>query len=297
MLQRRFAWALKSSQSHADFRLDSSLFEHTELGCKLVHLKAADPNKAFAVMFRTTPANNSGVAHCLEHIALCGSSRFPVRDPFMKMLSRSLNSYMNAWTGSDFTMYPFATKNEKDFYNLLAVYLDASFFPLLTYPDFLQEAWRLEINKGKLEYKGVVFNEMKGKAADPNDVLMVNMMKEVLPGTCYEFNSGGDPRAIPQLKYEDLKLFHQQFYHPCNATFFMYGDMDIAKAMREVEEQALSRFSKIDLDTNVKIAKKRTDSGQIMLKVPPDPVPTDPASGRRRTCATKLRRTAIRRFY
>jgi Zn-dependent M16 (insulinase) family peptidase len=157
MLTRRFAWALRTSQSHPDFKITSNIYSHP-LGCNLIHLDSPDDHKAFAVLFRTTPQNDSGVAHCLEHIALCGSRRFPVRDPFMKMLSRSLNSYMNAWTGSDFTMYPFSTKNEKDFKNLLDVYLDASFFPLIKYEDFLQEAWRLEGENENLVYKGVVFN-------------------------------------------------------------------------------------------------------------------------------------------
>ena len=276
MLQRRFAWILRTSQAHPEFKLTSNMYVHDKLGSKLVHLDASDAHKAFAVMFRTTPTNDTGVAHCLEHIALCGSQRYPVRDPFMKMLSRSLNSYMNAWTGSDFTMYPFTTKNNKDFSNLLSVYLDASFFPLLSYNDFLQEAWRVEFSGDQLELKGVVFNEMKGKASDPNDVLIYKIMHELLPGTCYENNSGGDPIFIPQLKYQDLKDFHQKFYHPSNSTFFFYGDMDIKQCMEELEINALQKFSPIEVDTKVKLAKKVNSPPQVYLKVPPDPVATDP---------------------
>lgn len=276
MLQRRFAWVLKKSQSHPEFKLTSNIYEHDKLGSKLIHLDTVDTHKAFAVMFRTTPNDDTGVAHCLEHIALCGSQKYPVRDPFMKMLSRSLNSYMNAWTGSDFTMYPFSTQNSKDFSNLLSVYLDACFFPLLSYPDFLQEAWRVEFLNGKLQYKGVVFNEMKGRASDPNEYLIQNLMKESLPGTCYENNSGGDPLSIPNLKYGDLQNFHKNFYHPSNSTFFFYGDMDIKKCMDELEINALDKFEKISINTQVGVAKKISKKDPIVLKVPPDAVPTNP---------------------
>ena len=274
MLQRRFAWALKSHHSHADFKIDSSVYTHS-LGSNLIHLASNDSHKAFAVLFRTTPSNDSGVAHCLEHIALCGSQRYPVRDPFMKMLSRSLNSYMNAWTGSDFTMYPFSTKNSKDFSNLLSVYLDASFFPLLKYEDFLQEAWRFDKENGKLVYKGVVFNEMKGKSTDSTDVLLTRLMKELMPGTTYEFNSGGDPQAIPKLRYEDLKQFHRDFYHPSNATFLMYGDMDVGKVMNEIEDNALKFFKPNPVDTRVKLSKQLSRPEIVRVKVPADAVETD----------------------
>jgi presequence protease len=277
MLQRKFAWVLRNSQIHPEFKLNSKIYVHDKLGSNLIHLESKDVHKAFAVMFRTTPNDSTGVAHCLEHIALCGSQRYPVRDPFMKMLSRSLNSYMNAWTGSDFTMYPFTTKNSKDFSNLLSVYLDASFFPLLSYNDFLQEAWRVEFNNDSLEFKGVVFNEMKGKASDPNEYFLLKLLNQLMPGTCYEFNSGGDPLCIPKLKYEDLISFHQRFYHPANSTFFFYGDMDIKECMDQIENDALSRFSPIDIDTRVKLARKIVNKDQILLKVPPDPVATDPS--------------------
>lgn len=277
MLQRKFAWVLRNTQAHPEFKLTSNIYVHDKLGAKLVHLESSDAHKAFALMFRTTPFNDTGVAHCLEHIALCGSQRYPVRDPFMKMLSRSLNSYMNAWTGSDFTMYPFTTKNSKDFSNLLSVYLDASFFPLLSHYDFLQEAWRVEFAESKLEFKGVVFNEMKGKASDPNDVLLYKIMHELLPGTTYENNSGGDPLHIPHLKYKDLLDFHQKFYHPSNSTFFFYGDMDIKTCMEELENNALNRFSPMEVDSKVKLAEKVDNPRQIYLNVPPDPVATDPS--------------------
>ena len=276
MLTRRFAWALRTSQSHPDFKITSNIYSHP-LGCNLIHLDSPDDHKAFAVLFRTTPQNDSGVAHCLEHIALCGSRRFPVRDPFMKMLSRSLNSYMNAWTGSDFTMYPFSTKNEKDFKNLLDVYLDASFFPLIKYEDFLQEAWRLEWENENLVYKGVVFNEMKGRASDPSDVLLSRLNKELMPGTTYEYNSGGDPKDIPKLSYEELKKFHSQFYHPSNATFMVYGNVDIEGFKAELQEKVLKHFEQNKVDTSVKCAQKFTQPVRKEVKVPADPVDTDPA--------------------
>lgn len=156
------------------FDINAYKLEHLGTGAKYIHLDTSDMDNVFAVLFRTPPDDHTGKPHILEHLATCGSERFPVRDPFMNMLKRSLNTYMNAWTGSDFTMYPFSTQNAKDFKNLLSVYLDMSFFPRMDYLDFRQEGHRLEFKEwndinSELEFKGVVYNEMKGAMSNPED--------------------------------------------------------------------------------------------------------------------------------
>ena len=275
-LRRSFSWKLLKSEKHPDFNLSSNIYEHEALGSKLVHLESGDPHKAFAVLFRTTPQDDTGAPHCLEHIALCGSQKYPVRDPFMKMLSRSLNSYMNAWTGCDFTMYPFSTQNHKDFSNLLGVYLDCAFFPLIKYHDYRQEAWRTEYNQENLEFKGVVFNEMKGVMSDPSNYLLHKLQNLAYQGSSYQYNSGGDPLAIPELTYEGLKEFHRKFYHPCNATFLAYGDMDPKHLMSQIEEGALNKFQKIDIDTSVKPTPRRDVPFETSIPVAQDAVSIDP---------------------
>lgn len=175
-------------------------------------------------------------------------------------------------------MYPFSTQNDKDFSNLLNVYLDATFFPLLKYTDFKQEAWRTEFTDGKLEYKGVVFNEMKATITDANDFFVHLINKHALAGTTYEFNSGGDPKAIPDLSHEELINFHKKFYHPSNATFLFYGDMDIKKYLNELEEKALDKFDRLEQDTSVNLVKKLSKPLDIEAKFPADEVQVDPES-------------------
>lgn len=240
-LGRKFSWTVRRTASHPDFKISSAIYEHDRLKSRLIHLSCPDPHKSAAILFRTIPSDSTGAPHCLEHIVLCGSDKYPVRDPFMKMLTRSLNSYMNAWTGSDFTMYPFSTQNHKDFSNLLNVYMDSVFFPLITEHDFRQEAWRLEYTGNKLEYKGVVYNEMKGVMSDPNNYLIYKLNEHTLQGTSYAYNSGGDPEHIPNMTHAQLVEFHKKFYHPSNATFLFYGDMDIQQTMNQLEENALKQ--------------------------------------------------------
>ncbi len=238
--------------------LNSTLLQlrHDRTGARLVHLASADDNNLFGVAFRTTPKDSTGVAHILEHTVLCGSGRYPVRDPFFAMLKRSLNTFMNAMTASDWTLYPFATRNQKDFYNLLGIYLDAAFFPLLREEDFRQEGHRLEFAdpadpSTPLERKGVVYNEMKGAMADPSSLLGRRMNRALYPTTTYGHNSGGEPSAIPTLTYEELKAFHGRFYHPSNAYFFTYGNLPLEEHLRFIEENALSRFDALSLDSSI----------------------------------------------
>jgi Zn-dependent M16 (insulinase) family peptidase len=228
--------------------LDFSAYVHTPTGARHYHFAAADRNNAFMVAFPTLPQDSTGVAHILEHTTLCGSRRFPVRDPFFMMLRRSLNSFMNAFTSSDCTAYPFATQNEKDFDNLLQVYLDAVFFPLLDPLDFAQEGWRVEFADGddpraELTYKGVVFNEMKGAMSSPVAQLWQHLHAGLFPSTIYRFNSGGDPDDIPDLDYAGLRAFHHTYYHPSNAVFMTYGTFPAAEHQRRFEQYVLESFS------------------------------------------------------
>ncbi len=231
-------------------------YRHRVTGARHFHLAAEDDNNVFLVAFLTVPQDSTGVAHILEHTALCGSERFPVRDPFFLMLRRSLNTFMNAMTSSDWTAYPFASRNRKDFQNLLEVYLDAAFFPKLDELDFLQEGHRVEFEKNdsgddELVYKGVVFNEMKGAMSSPVSTLWQNLAKHLFPTTTYHYNSGGDPEVIPDLTWEQLKAFHSRHYHPSNAVFFTYGDIPAEQHQAEFEQRVLAQFEHLDVDFSV----------------------------------------------
>jgi len=204
--------------------INAKVFEETQFGCQHIHLGSESSEKVFMVAFRTVPENSKGVAHILEHTALCGSKKYPVRDPFFMMIRRSLNTFMNAFTSSDWTAYPFATLNKKDFDNLLSVYLDASFFPNLDYLDFAQEGHRVEFKdpediSSEIEIKGVVYNEMKGAMSSVTSQLWHGMSKHLYPTSTYKFNSGGNPEDILNLTHQELVDFHKSHYHPSNAIF------------------------------------------------------------------------------
>ncbi|HEX5277544.1 MAG TPA: insulinase family protein [Fluviicoccus sp.] len=224
-------------------------YRHRVTGARHYHLAADNPENVFLVALRTMPMDSTGVAHILEHTALCGSQKYPVRDPFFLMIRRSLNTFMNAFTSSDWTAYPFASQNRQDFDNLLSVYLDAVFFSRLDPLDFAQEGIRVEYSEpgnpqSPLVYKGVVYNEMKGAMSSPHSILSDVLNKYVFPTTTYHFNSGGDPASIPDLGYEDLVAFYRKHYHPSNAVFMTYGDIPAAEHQARFEELALHAFSR-----------------------------------------------------
>ncbi len=230
--------------------------QHQKTGARFMHLERDDDNHLFAVGFRTPPDDSTGVAHILEHTALCGSERFPVRDPFFSMLKRSLNSFMNAMTASDWTLYPFSSMNRKDFQNLLDIYLDAAFFPQLSERDFSQEGHRLEFAEADnpqspLEYKGVVYNEMKGAMSDPSSLLSRRMGRHLYPTTTYRHNSGGEPADIPALTWQQLRDFHARYYHPSNSWFFSSGNLDLPALLATVEDRVLKKFDRLQLDSEV----------------------------------------------
>ena len=236
-------------------------YRHKVTGACHYHLSADNPENVFLVAFRTVPGDSRGVAHILEHTALCGSKRYPVRDPFFMMIRRSLNTFMNAFTSSDWTAYPFASQNRKDFDNLTDVYLDAVFFTRLHELDFAQEGHRLEFSEPnnpntELLFKGVVFNEMKGAMSSTVSTLWQNLTKYLFPTTTYHFNSGGDPEDIPDLSYQQLKDFYNSHYHPSNAMFMTYGDIPAIEHQKKFHEQALSEFEKLDIHIAVPDEKR-----------------------------------------
>ena len=262
---------LKAGDLICDYRIEhveslkeiSAVFyalQHLTTGAKHIHISNGDAENTFSVAFKTIPQNSTGVAHILEHTVLCGSRKFPVRDPFFSMLKRSLSTFMNAFTASDWTMYPFSTQNKKDFYNLMDVYLDAAFFPKLDRLSFKQEGHRLEVEEHsegpnpevpQLIYKGVVYNEMKGAMSSPDQVMARSILKALYPSTTYRFNSGGEPAEIPSLSYKQLKEFHRQHYHPSNAFFYTYGNLPLKDHLAFIEAKVLSQFKQIDPDTDV----------------------------------------------
>ncbi len=229
-------------------QLYAQLFSHTQTGALHLHLAMAKKENVFLVAFRTMPMDSTGVAHILEHTALCGSEKYPVRDPFFMMIRRSLNTYMNALTSSDWTAYPFASQNEKDYFNLLDVYLDATFFSRLDPLDFAQEGHRLELveqdGNETLIRKGVVYNEMKGAMSSPISQLWDNVCRHLFPTSTYHFNSGGDPSQIPELSYEQLVNFYRRHYHPSNAVFFTSGDIAAQRVQEKINQSALKKFQK-----------------------------------------------------
>ena len=231
-------------------------YAHAATGARHFHLEAEDDNNAFLVAFLTVPRDSTGIAHILEHTSLCGSGRFPVRDPFFMMIRRSLNTFMNAFTASDWTAYPFATRNRKDFDNLLEVYLDAAFFPRLDKMDFAQEGHRIERARSgdpdsELVYKGVVFNEMKGAMSPPVAQVGQRLQSLLFPTVTYHHNSGGDPTEIPSLTWEMLRDFHARQYHPSNAVLMTYGDLPAARHQEAFERLALSRFERREIDVSI----------------------------------------------
>lgn len=230
--------------------------EHEATGASMIHLSNEDDNNCFGVAFKTTPSDSTGVAHILEHTALCGSKEFPVRDPFFSMIRRSMKTFMNAFTASDWTMYPFSTQNETDFFNLMSVYLDAAFFPLLTEASFKQEGHRLEFSDpsssdSDLTIQGIVYSEMKGAMSSQSHIMHDYTGRSLFPTITYHYNSGGDPEEMINLTHQQLIDFHQFHYHPSNAYFYTYGNFPLTRTLKAINEQVLSKFSRLEADTVV----------------------------------------------
>jgi Zn-dependent M16 (insulinase) family peptidase len=225
----------------------AKIYRHIPTGAEIMSMENNDENKCFGIAFRTPPSDSTGVAHILEHTVLCGSKKYPVKDPFVQLLKGSLQTFLNAFTYPDKTCYPVASQNLKDFHNLVDVYLDAVFNPRITQDFFMQEGWHyhLEAIDNDLEFKGVVYNEMKGVYSSPDSLLMELSQQSLYPDTTYGLDSGGNPEKIPDLTYEQFTAFHDSFYHPSNARIFFYGD-DPADERFKLLDQYLSQYKKID---------------------------------------------------
>ena len=223
--------------------LDVVISKHKQTGAMHYHLAHPSDENAFLVGFRTQPMDSKGEAHILEHTALCGSAKYPVRDPFFSMIKRSLNTFMNAMTAADWTAYPFATQNKNDYFNLLSIYLDASFFPNLHPLDFAQEGIRIELDDNdKPQFKGIVFNEMKGAMSGEIDQLYHSVAHHLFPTTTYHYNSGGDPADIPDLTHAELVEFHKSHYHPSNSVIMSFGNIPVQQTQAKLHEDALAQF-------------------------------------------------------
>ncbi|RHY81578.1 hypothetical protein DYB35_005319 [Aphanomyces astaci] len=233
-----------------EYSVTALQLQHIATKAEYLHIDTVDTNNVFSINFRTPPYSSNGISHILEHLVLCGSKRYPVRDPFFNMLKRSLNNFMNAMTASDHTMYPFATTNAKDFENLLAVYLDAAFFPTLSALDFSQEGHRVEWENSpqqqqqQLQYKGVVLNEMKGVLSDSQTLFSTRLQTELMHGSIYEHVSGGDPSTdLTTLTHDELVEFHRSKYHPSNCLFYSYGNFPLESHLDTIATSVLSQFS------------------------------------------------------
>lgn len=223
--------------------------EHKASGARIMILHNEDRENVFNLSFQTSPSTSNGVAHILEHTVLCGSKNYPIKDPFFSMIRRSLNTFMNAFTGSDFTCYPAASQCYDDFYNLLSVYIDAVFYPLLLKESFLQEGWRFDFadkEKRELIFNGIVFNEMKGALMGGEARLSEALNQAIFPNVTYGINSGGDPKEIISLQHSDLKSFHRKFYHPSHCLFYFYGNIRPEDHLDFLEEKLLRYVSKED---------------------------------------------------
>ncbi len=248
-------YRLLKQETLTDLHTEGYLLEHVKTHARILLLENEDENKVFNIAFRTPPANSTGVAHIIEHTVLCGSREFPLKDPFVELVKGSLNTFLNAMTFPDKTMYPVASCNDTDFANLMHVYLDAVFYPNIYQKEeiFRQEGWNYQIEspEDEITYNGVVYNEMKGAFSSPEEVLNRQMQNILFPDTPYGVESGGDPECIPDLTYEEYLAFHQKYYHPSNSYIYLYGAMDFEERLRWLDEHYLSHFDVITVDSEV----------------------------------------------
>ena len=248
------------------------IFEHEKSGARLFHLENEDDNKVFSIGFRTPPSDSTGVAHILEHSVLCGSRKFPSKEPFVELAKGSLNTFLNAMTFSDKTMYPVASRNTKDFYNLMDVYMDAVLYPNIHKTDeiMMQEGWHYELDNkdSELTYKGVVYNEMKGAYSSPERVLIGGIQESLFPDTTYGVESGGNPKNIPELTKEQFKDFHKKYYHPSNSFIYLYGDMDLLKTLSFINNEYLKDFDKIEVHSDIDMQQAFDAMKEVTIEYP-----------------------------
>lgn len=250
------AYEVLKKEEIPELEVTGYLLRHKKTRARVALLSCKDENKVFQIGFRTPPSDSTGVPHIMEHSVLCGSKDFPVKDPFVELAKGSLNTFLNAMTYPDKTVYPVASCNDQDFQNLMHVYLDAVFHPNIYKEEkiFCQEGWHYELEQenGPLIYNGVVYNEMKGAFSSPEDMLDREIMTTLYPDTPYFYESGGDPKHIPELTYEDFLNFHQKFYHPSNSYIYLYGDMDMAEKLSWIDEYYLSQYEYLSVDSAIR---------------------------------------------
>ena len=255
-----------------DINSKGTLYIHKKSGARIITLANDDPNKTFCVSFKTPPKDDSGLTHILEHCVLSGSKKFRSKDPFTELLKGSLTTFLNAMTFPDKTMYPVASINDKDFNNLMEVYMDAVFFPKIHEQDeiFLQEGWHHEIfnEEDDIIYNGVVYNEMKGATSSLDSILIKEIKKSLYPDTEYRFESGGAPEFIPTLSYEDFKMFHKKYYHPSNSYILLYGDMNFQDKLNWLDKEYLNQFDRIDLISDITTQTPFESPKKIEIKYP-----------------------------
>ena len=235
-------------------------FRHSLTGAQLLSLENNDENKVFGITFRTPPDDSTGLPHIMEHAVLCGSQKYPLKEPFKELARGSLNTFLNAFTYPDKTCYPVASQNLQDFYNLIDVYMDAVLHPLIPPHTLQQEGWHYELEDldAPLTYKGVVFNEMKGAYSNPDDLLEDRARMSLFPAISYAFDFGGDPRHIPDLTYAQFKAFHERYYHPSNARIFIYGDDDLQERLRRMDAY-LQAYTALEIDSAIPLQESSTN--------------------------------------
>ncbi|KAG8623607.1 hypothetical protein KVT40_008583 [Elsinoe batatas] len=284
-------FSLRRTKHVPELKLTALEFKHDKTGAEYLHIARDDSNNVFSIGFKTNPPDATGVPHILEHTTLCGSEKYPVRDPFFKMLPRSLSNFMNAFTSSDHTTYPFATTNAQDFKNLMSVYLDSTLRPLLKEHDYTQEGWRLgpenplatDEEGRKIVFKGVVYNEMKGQMSDASYLYYIRFYEHFFPAIN---NSGGDPQKMTELTYEQLRKFHAEHYHPSNAKILTYGNMPLHSHLESINQQ-LSGFAPITPDLDIKTPRSlQGGPHEVTLKGPVDPL--SPPEGQYKTSVSWL---------
>ncbi len=249
-----------------------TLLRHEKTGARVILMENEEENKVFYIGFRTPSVDSTGAAHIVEHTVLCGSEHFPVKDPFIELAKGSLNTFLNAMTYPDKTVYPVASCNNKDFQNLMHVYLDAVFHPNIYREEkiFRQEGWHYEMEDAEddLTLNGVVYNEMKGAFSSSDDVLEREILNALFPETSYSFESGGDPEVIPELTYEKFLDFHRRYYHPSNSYIYLYGNMDMAEKLEFIDREYLGKFEKQAVDSEVKLQPSFPEMKEIQKSYP-----------------------------
>lgn len=263
------AYEIIETKKLDDIQSTGYLLRHKKSGAKISLISNEDENKVFYIGFRTPSLDSTGAAHILEHSVLCGSKKYPVKDPFVELVKSSLNTFLNAMTYPDKTIYPVASCNDKDFQNLIEVYMDAVFYPNISKHKeiFCQEGWHYEMEdiNAPLTINGVVYNEMKGAFSSPEEVLSREILSTLYPDTSYFYESGGDPEVIPTLSYEKFLAFHQKYYHPCNSYIYLYGNMDMEEKLNWMDQEYLGKYDAIQVDSQVKWQEPFTQVKEVKI--------------------------------